>query len=154
MGGQRDGLKVWFKELQKKQDATALTEEPIFKVLDVKKRLAHIGKAANQLLKIRKPAPTQPPKNDIAESEKIREMIRNITRDNATYDASKLEKMNTNELLTEYIDLLKAEQGDESKEEGKEGEKSGDSEAADESGNAAEEDGPKKDGEEKPHDEL
>lgn len=46
-------IQVWFKELQEKQDATALTEEPIFKVLDVKKRLAHIGKAANQLLKIR-----------------------------------------------------------------------------------------------------
>lgn len=42
---------------------------------------------------VRKPAPTQPPKDETAESEKIREMIRNITRDNATYDASKLEKM-------------------------------------------------------------
>ncbi|KAF4686613.1 heat shock [Perkinsus olseni] len=159
VGNDTDDFETWFKDLQEKQEATALTEEPAFKVLDVKKRLASIGKAANQLMKIKKPAAAQPKKDDLLQPEKLREIIRNITQNDTTYDASKLDKMSSNELLTEYLSLVKpdkeeATKEEATKEEGKEKEEDTAAAGSETSEGPAESDTKEGEAEEKPHDEL
>ncbi|KAF4671072.1 Hypoxia up-regulated protein 1 [Perkinsus chesapeaki] len=153
IGNDTDEFESWFKEQQEKQMKAPLTEAPVYKVLDVKKRLAAIGKAANQLMKIRKPVEQPKKKDDMFQPEKLREIIRNITRDNATYDASKLDKMSSQELLTEYLSLMdvnKKADEDTKKAEGSEG-----TEAPKEEEGAAEGKGEAtKKEKEDPHDEL
>ena len=110
-------FEIYWREVSTKQEATELTDDPVFKVVDVKRKLATLGKEVKRLLSIKKPVKEEKKKKSKKTEPDFEEMMKslNITMPEGVKNAAEWLKTFANK--TDHSDNTTATDQDKSKDE-------------------------------------